>query len=359
MELVANKKMLEGALAKVQGFAEKRNISEITSHVLLMAEGGKLIVRATDYTDAIELSLDDVDVHVDGMATANARRIYDVVRALPDGPVVLSSEVMELRLTSGSTDFKLPGMDPASFPDMPGLLGADRLPFNGLELTDALGKASVTIDPRSYNPVVSACVQIGPDGTSVVGTDTRRLALASMKSATEKERELLISKKAATLICKYASSEEAEVYCDETNIIVKTPGQLLSSRLNGGEYIDFKRVIPDSASHLLRLNSSEVLSALRKVAVISSDVKISCLPDRIMFDAVDSDSGRLGAHVEIEAKTGVNESVVFASNVRYITDFIGSIREDTFELHLQSASLPFMMAANNFITVAMPVVLAA
>src|SRR5438445_6679734 len=83
MEFTVRKFDLLQELTLIQGVVERKTTIPILANVLVRAEGGELGIAATD----LEIDLKSVCVSkitAPGAITLPARRLYEIVRALPD-----------------------------------------------------------------------------------------------------------------------------------------------------------------------------------------------------------------------------------------------------------------------------------
>ena len=83
MEFTVRKFDLLQELTLIQGVVERKTTIPILANVLIRAEGGELGIAATD----LEIGLKSICVSkttVPGAVTLPAKRLYEIVRALPD-----------------------------------------------------------------------------------------------------------------------------------------------------------------------------------------------------------------------------------------------------------------------------------
>ena len=91
MELTVAKTDLQKELQLCQGVVEKRSTIPILSNVLLKAADGRLQIAATDL-DVTILSSCAARVTTPGGVTIEARRLFDVIRSLPDEDVHIAMQ---------------------------------------------------------------------------------------------------------------------------------------------------------------------------------------------------------------------------------------------------------------------------
>src|SRR5262245_36539021 len=113
MKLSIPKSDLQRALGRIQAIVERRNSMPILANVLLDATkesgDGTLIVAATDLEVGIR-STQSAKVAKPGALTVSARKLFDVVRELPDEPVTLQATPNSyLEIHCGRARFSLAG----------------------------------------------------------------------------------------------------------------------------------------------------------------------------------------------------------------------------------------------------------
>src|SRR4029077_12543523 len=119
MEFTVRKFDLLQELSLIQGVVERKTTIPILANVLVRAEGGELGIEATD----LEIGLKSVCVSkttVPGTITLPAKRVYEIVRALPDKEIKFKrSEANWVNATCGSSLFRIAGLPQDDFPALP------------------------------------------------------------------------------------------------------------------------------------------------------------------------------------------------------------------------------------------------
>src|SRR5436305_6072864 len=119
MEFTVKKFDLLKELTLIKGVVERKTTITILANVLLRAEGGELRIAATD----LEIGMKSVCVSkttVPGTITLPAKRLYEIVRALPDKEIKFKrGEANWVSVTCGSTRFRIAGLPQEDFPALP------------------------------------------------------------------------------------------------------------------------------------------------------------------------------------------------------------------------------------------------
>ena len=109
MELVVRKNDLLRELQLFQGIVERKNTIPILANVLVEAKGDQVRMLATDLEVALR-STCAASVGKPGSLTLPAKKLYEVVRALPDGDVTIATEKggTSVRVSGGQFSSKMP-----------------------------------------------------------------------------------------------------------------------------------------------------------------------------------------------------------------------------------------------------------
>src|ERR671915_1867384 len=119
MEIKAERADLLATLYWTQSIVERRNTMPILANVLLESQKKDIRVTATDLEVGVRGSLEG-DVVKEGSVTVNAKKLYEIVREVPNDLVQLKrleNDWVEIR--SGKSIFKIVGMDAREFPQFP------------------------------------------------------------------------------------------------------------------------------------------------------------------------------------------------------------------------------------------------
>jgi len=253
MKFTLDKKNLLGILTPIHAIIPPRTTLPTLQNVKITAEStkqtrkGKLLFEATDLDVSLSRSL-QTEVEGDGSLLVSARRLYEIVRELPDLPVHVDQTDFTLVLTCERCVFKLPGSDTEDYPQIPQSLedrssSAEQITLRASSLLRAIDKVSFAISTdESRPPLCGLLWQISAKEMRLVATDGHRLALISTGSFSGPAD----SKEAASRTENDSSTPEDP---GKENASEGSSGQLASA---GGK--SSKRIIvPQKALRLLEL----------------------------------------------------------------------------------------------------------
>jgi len=355
MKIEIKKSLLEQILSQMQPFLEKKDLSQITSHVYLEASGSELVVKATDYETGLKTKTDNVRVIQDGSATANGKKLLDIVRILKEGDVTLATKEGTLHITQNQSRFKLPMFDPAEYPKFPQTDDLPKIDIKSGAFIGSLKKITPAIDTNNPKYELNgALIDIKEDKINFVATDTRRLAIVTIEQSMESAFNLIIPKKAIIEIQKLFF-DDISMHYDETYLIIESGPYHFFTKLINGKFPDYERIIPKSLNYELTLPKESMIEAIKQITIISNEIKLTFLKDRIIFKSLSEEN--IEAQTELEVATPFEEKFVMAVNSRYILDFLSNIEGDQFVMGINEPELPFELKSDNFITIVMPIVM--
>ena len=355
MKIIISKSILENILVHAGPFLEKKDTSQITSHVYLNVSDSKLTLRATDFEIGYEVVTDKINVTEDGSVTANGKKFLDIIRILKDGNINLEVKNEMLYISQSHSNFKLPTFSHSEFPEFPSYEGKARIEIDSHSLIDSLKKITPAID--SNNPkfeLNGALIDIKQDFINFASTDTRRLAIVTIQNKSSNELSIILPRKAIVEIQKLFF-DNIELYYDETNLIIHSSQYTFFTKLINGKFPEYSRIIPKEIANKLILQKAIMIESIKQITTISTDVKITFLNDLITFESLSDDN--IEAKTEIGFTTGFSSPFTIAINSRYLLDFLNSINTQEFSIGLNEGNLPFILSDENFKTVVMPIVI--
>ena len=353
MKIRVTKPLIESILINLQPFLEKKDASQITSHIYFEAQNNICTIKATDGEIGLIINSNNIIIEEEGTFTANGKNLLDYIRMLNDE---ITLEVIEnnLIIKQNKTKYKLPTFNSANFPTFPIIEDKPQISLDSINLIKGLKKISSSID--NNNPkfeLNGALLDIKESSTMLVGTDTRRLAIATMESQNEFEFSLIIPKKAILEIQKLFMNK-IDIYYDDTNLIIQNSNYYFFTRLINGNYPDYQRIVPNENRISILLPKKEMIESIKKVTTVSDEIKLTFSKEEIIFEALTLDNKE--AKDKLEVNTQLETTFSLNVNSRYFLDFIAQVEENEFELLLNEPTLPFVLKDKNFITVIMPII---
>jgi len=354
MKIRITKPQLESILINLQPFLEKKDASQITSHIYFEAQNDICTIKATDGEIGLVINSTHIIIEEEGNFTANGKKFLDVIRILQDDEIILEKVENTLNIKQNKSKFKLPTFNPSNYPSFPLIENKPQISIDSINLIKGFKKISASID--NNNPkfeLNGALLDIKKNETKLVGTDTRRLAVAILDNQNDQEFSLIIPKKAILEIQKLFI-DQINIYYDDTNLIIRNENYYFFTRLINGNYPDYQRIIPNENKISITLPKKEMIDSIKMITTVSPEIKMSFAEESIVFNSLTADN--IEAKTELLITSQAYENFELNVNSRYLLDFISQVEENEFELLLNEPTLPFILKDKNFITVIMPII---
>ncbi|MCA9770883.1 MAG: DNA polymerase III subunit beta [Myxococcales bacterium] len=374
MHLTIDKTTLVTALSKVQSVVERRNTLPILSNVLLTARKGELELTATDLEVGLR-GLYAAKVSEPGRIALNARKIFDVVREMPDGPLGLELKDNHwVEVTAGKARFSLVGLDPEKFPPLPIPEDLKVFKISAAILGDLIDKTAfcASTDEARVNlngVLLERAEQNGEPCLRMVATDGHRLALRDHLITPDRtvnfEGRVLIPRKGVSELKKLVDEAqgELEIGFSENSCVVTHDRQTLVIRLIDKEFPDYNQVIPDEGVREIEVGVEALRDALRRVSVLATDktkaVKFVFAGDTLTLSSTNTDMEE--GTEEIAINYG-GASLAVGFNAKYLLEFLGTVGDEHLTLELNDELSPGLarpLADPRFLYVIMPMRIAA
>jgi DNA polymerase-3 subunit beta len=335
MEFTVRKFDLLQELTLIQGVVERKTTIPILANVLVRAEGGELRIAATD----LDIGLKSVCVSkttVPGTITLPAKRLYEIVRALPDKEIRFKrGEANWVTLTCGSSRFRIAGLPQEDFPALPEPKSAtSRIPADILAKLIARTIFAISTEDSKYT-LSGALLLLKPGTITMVATDGHRLAHVEKSEPLEEvteEIKVLIPKKAMAelvrIISETGDSEFVGFARDDSHLFFDLGKRLLISRMLTGQFPNYEAVLPRGNDRTIVLNREEIAAAIKRVAILSDErsrtVKLALGNGALEISASHSDLGEAHETLEVDYS---KEDLQVGFNFQYLLDFLTTADE--------------------------------
>lgn len=341
MDFVVRKGDLLRELQYVQGVVEKKTTVPILSNILLETTGNRLAVTATDLDVTIRCSCAAV-VKVSGALTLSARKLFDIVRLLPDAEIHFKLSGQEwIHITCERARFKIASLSKDNFPDIPEV-GGDRVQLSSADLRYMIARTIFAItQEESRFALNGAQMLLRPGRITFVTTDGHRLALISRDTeipGLESETKNLVPRKTLVELGKLAADADSnlEFGKGENHLFFKVGERLLISRVLTGQFPNFEMVIPRDNDKTVTLSTLDFSDALRRVAIMADEqskaVRFNVSEGQLDISSNSADYGE--AKETVPAKyQGDSMSICF--NALYLLDFLAGLESEEVELDLR------------------------
>ena len=378
MELNIRQTELLKELQLLQGIVERKNTIPILANVLIEAEDGASEVRlaATDLEVGLR-SRCAATVIEGGSVTLPARKLYEIVRALPDTEIRIAEPSSgTVNVTAERFNSRIQTLPREDFPSMPDGTGATAHLAAG-RLAEMIARTQFAItgeDTRFF--LNGALFLLSSSSMSLVATDGHRLALASAASKRAEDgaesdpggeegdpSRVILPRKTLSELARLLAEDDAEEVAyeqGENHLFFDVGARQLISRTIDAQFPAHERVLPKGNDKRIEFDRERLVGTLKRVALLSNERSRAV---KFQIDAggveISSSSPDVGEASEVLAVDYEGPRTEICFNAQYILDFLGVVDSDSVGLEFkdevsQAVLLPLSTEGCDYTYVIMP-----
>src|SRR3989440_5421919 len=360
----AKRDELLAPLSAVSGIIERRHTLPILSNVLIDRASDALSFLATDIEIQITAKTDLEATAEARSLTVGARKLLDILRALPESAeVTLQQQDKRLLVKAGKSRFTLQTLPAEDFPRLAKPAGeAAKFKLEQKALRRLLSLVQYAMAQQDIRYYLNGLLMVVEDKTlKLVATDGHRLAYAALKLAVELPRqEVIVPCKTVLELAKLLaeSDDEVNIELSATQAAFRFSTIELVSKLVDGKFPDYTRVIPTQHKNRMHTGREPLRQALLRAAILSNEkfrgVRWVLADGNLKI--VSSNAEQEEAHEEIEVDYA-GDALDIGFNVNYLLDVLNNVPGNEIECAFgdsSSSALISYAAEKDFKYVVMP-----
>lgn len=332
---------------------------------LLLQASDRLTVTGYDLKKGIYTQL-EAEVKEQGSVVVGARLFGEMIRRLPDGIVTISTDINNnVNVKCGKSEFNFMGISPEDYPEMPVVDGVNNIALPQKILGSMINQTIFAVADNDMRPIYTGTLfDIEGEELTLVSVDGYRLAKRSEKleSAKMENYSFVVPGSALADIERICgdSEELVKISVGAKHISFSIGETVVVSRRLEGEFLNYKKSIPDSFKYTVKVDRGEFMSAIDRVALIVSERNTS--PVRMSFNDGNIDClcvTPIGRAEDVCTCEGSGEGLQIGFNDRYLKDALKAAAKEELNVCLNSASSPCIITAadgsDNFTYMILPV----
>lgn len=339
MKLSLTKEILVEPLSLLNSIAQSKQTLAILSNVLINIHPDKLRVTATDLE--LELSIEiPYESQFESDFTIPCRKLFDIVRNLPDGSNVnFNFKDNKVNISSGKSRFVLSTLPAENFPNLDPIGTSSNFTIKSSVLKNCLENTEFCMASKDVRYYLNGLLFELSDGTlKTVATDGHRLAFYETDSIDNlndipdgAKLQFLIPRKTILELLKILGESEQEVKINVTPNFVKFnfENSEFSTKLIDSKFPEYRRVIPNNTNLSVAVNRLELKESLTRAAVLSTEkfkaIRLEFSKNHLLATIHNPE------HEEAEEEIIINyngEDFSIGFNINYLVDVLSRVKDD-------------------------------
>jgi len=351
MKFTISREVLLQPLSQVIGVVERRQTLPVLANFMLVARDNRLTVTGTDMEVELISSV-PAQVSLEGEITVPARKILDIVKALPDGAnISFNISDDKATLSAGRSRFTLATLPASEFPATDQVEAIEKIRVSEKTLKNMLDKTSFAMANQDVRYYLNGLLfDFVGQQLKAVATDGHRLAICDLENDIEvkSDRQLIVPRKGVMELSRMLSedSDEVTLAIGRNHIRLVKGDTTFTSKLIDGRFPDYKAVVPAGADKQMLIDRAIFIHALQRAAILSNEkykgVRLEAEGSNIKIIAHNPQQEE--AVEEIEAEFNFDRLAV-GFNVTYLLDALMAIDTDTVSMELKDANSSCLISA--------------
>ncbi len=334
MKFVVSSTALSSHLQAISRVINSKNALPILDCFLFELEDGKLSVTVSDSETTMVTSLDVNESDANGSFAVGAKTILDALKEIPEQPLSfeVNVETYEISVQYQNGKYSLVGQNADEYPQSP-LLGdnAVHLEINADLVLRGINRALFATADDELRPVMNGIYfDITTEDITFVASDGHKLARSKTFAAKGSERAaFILPKKPSSLLKNLLPKESGAVTIefDDRNAVFTLENYRMVCRLIEGRFPNYNSVIPQNNPHKVTIDRLQLISALKRVSIFSSQasslIKLRMQENLVVISAQDIDFSTSAEESLVCQYQGAPMSIGFKST--FLIDILNNI----------------------------------
>lgn len=311
--------------------------------------GVKVMLSGYNLETGITVSV-DAEIRETGEAIFPARLFFDIVRKLPDDTVEVSvDENFKVSIRGGISSFSITAMSAEDYPELPDVESEKGVVLPQKQLKEMISGTIFAVSENQARPIHTGCLfEVTDDGITVIAVDGYRLALRRWTPEGGVGRQMKFVAPAAALkeVEKILtdSDDDCTFYLGTKHILFTIGEATLVCRILEGEFLDWRRVLPENNPIKLAANVSAITDSIERVSLVISEKLKS--PVRCTFGDQTADFrtiSTIGTAHDVCQIAGDGKDLEIGFNCRYLLDALRAVPDGECMLELSNGLSPIVL----------------
>ncbi len=336
MKFQVNRDVFSEAVSFTVKLLPQRTTLPILSGVLIEASADGLVLSSFDYEVSARTEI-SAQVEEPGRVLVSGRLLADIASRLPNAPVKFSTEDGRITVACGSGHFTLLSMPVEEYPTLPQISDQSGS-LDAEEFSAAISQVAVAASRDDVTPVITGVqLEVTASTISLVATDRYRVAVReipwdSSGSGITEATALVPARTLAEIGKTFGHSGTISVAITNTDdrelIAFSAEKKTVTSLLIKGNFPPVKRLFPETVENYAVVNTSELIDAVRRVALVlerEAALRFSFSIEGVTLEAIGSEQAQ--ASESIDAFLTGSDTVV-SLKPQFLLDGLTSVHSE-------------------------------
>jgi len=274
------KENLTSGLSKANRIISSRSQLPILANILLEATNNQLILYSTNLETSIKIIL-GAKVEKKGSFTVPAKLFSEFINSLPAEKVKLELAKNQLIITCNKYKATINGLESKDYPQFPSTKKQPFLSLDAKNFSQIIAQVAFAATFDDSRPVLNGiCLVFDKTRLSFAATDGYRLSVKKIASPPDSDQKIIIPASSLQEVQKIISegkdsNKKIDISQteDKNQLIFQYNDVYLATRLIGGEFPEYEKIIPDKKTTSVSIDKEELYKAVKVASIFTKKRK--------------------------------------------------------------------------------------
>lgn len=328
--------LLEGLNIVTRALAV-RPTKQILEGVLISAYRNRITLTCSDGSLVIEWT-NDGSIQEEGETVLPGKLFTELIRKMPDGDLTISvADEKSARIQCMKSRSNLAIMNASEYPEFNYMKKGTEIKIPQKKLKEMISHVSFAISTDETRQVLTgSLLEVSRSEARLIALDGFRLSMQKLFQPFELPDQMdmvtaIIPGKVLNEMGRILPDDDAfcSLMIDDGKLECKFGNIRLSSVLLSGEYIDYRRLLPEEFRTEAKANKSSVQDAIERAGLMAREGKNNLIKMKFRQNTLKISSNAELGDVEEEMDASlIGDPVDIAFNSRYISDVIRNVSDE-------------------------------
>lgn len=347
---------LLNALNKVSRAVSSKSPLPVLTGIKFLLTEDQLVLTGSDSDITIETTIEKNEkkliISEPGSIVLSGHYISEIIRKIDSE--YIDMEILDgtlTRIKGDRSEFNLNGIKSIDYPKIDLTKRGEHFTIDSLVLKTIINQTVFATSDKESRPILTGVNFRAFQGElSCIATDSYRLAKKIVPVEPELRFNITIPAKSLNEISKIIEKvEDIDVYVSDRKILFAMDNIIIQTRLIDGAYPDTSRLIPTEFSYQLNIDSRDLLNAIDRASLLSSDssniVKLSMSEDHVQMTSKSQEIGSVEEDLSSAKFSGTPFNISFSS--KYVSDAVRAIGQSDIQILFTGEMRPFILKSEN------------
>ena len=325
---------LLNALVKVSRAVSLKSPLPVLTGIKFDLKEDCLVLTGSDSDITIQTSINEnIEIIEKGSVILSSKFILEIIRKI-DGDIVhiFIVDGNLTRIESSSSKFDLNGTPAIEYPRIDLSQTGSHFQLKSMQLKETIEQTSFATREKETRPIFTGVNFKAKDNVlECVATDSYRIAKKTLYIDSDISFDIIIPKKSLIEISRIIEKDELiDLYVSDRKVLFVINNVYIQTRLIDGTFPNIKAIIPDTFNYSLNVKTIDVLSALDRASLLSTEqnhiVKLTMDPDNVVMSSFSQEIGSVEVNLSSAFYKGDPLHISFSS--KYMNEAVRSINTE-------------------------------